>query len=489
MKGIFIMKCTKKILSGLIAAVMSLTVLSGCGDEDQPEETVSSTAETTPAVTTAATAATTAAATVTEAVSEPEPEPAPEHEVVVDYSYVKKDAATGTHFVSNDMVTEQCSECGKAAEFAALIKAVAARLRLCDTSWIKTYTYNNSIENPKEGDTIYDQLNIKLVELEENMYYSIRNHECSAETITVEDYPYVCGTYYGTYTGEWKGIAPCGKGTFNGTKLYDDESVFKDKKKEEGKEYNKNRRKYESYSYTGEWSGGLPDGQGAYCYRCYPEDQSAYFEEYYEGGMNANKRDGEGTLTVFRDGPYFKNEKVYYGKGQYRKGILQKKVNYAVYDDEGLKSTGIASNMYEDVLYPYIVGYKTIYPYECTYDRAAAAKKKESELKDIKTLGATLAGLGLGAYLFYKMSSGDKEISYEAGTEADTEYAQNVWEVNHDADRERAIQLQQEADARAERDREDAEATYNYLKKYDPNEVNKDTRDAAIAAGYNPLWH
>ena len=109
----------------------------------------------------------------------------------------------------------------------------------------------------------------KMKEAEKNKYNQM-HHNCSADTINVENklYTYKCAV--GLYSGEWKGAGPSGKGSFVGTIRNSDRMV----------------------SYDGDWAYGLPEGKGTLFIDKYQGD----YDMTYQGDMVMGMRHGTGLL-------------------------------------------------------------------------------------------------------------------------------------------------------------------------------------------------
>lgn len=162
---------------------------------------------------------------------------------------------TFEHF-SLDAIVAQCPDCAAAIE--TYIEIVGA-----GGDWLTSTEDLEALEQQKHAQM---------------------QHFCTAEAIYVEAIPYSYRGSFGSYTGEWIGAGPAGKGSYIG-KVYGESIV----------------------SYIGDWKFGLPDGAG----ELYVEHYSADFDMTYRGQMKNGKRDGWGSMTEtavaeYRKMPFFR---------------------------------------------------------------------------------------------------------------------------------------------------------------------------------------
>ena len=167
--------------------------------------------------------------------------------------------------VPTDDITKKCLGCEKAAKYYNSIIKAYDRILAED---IDAEYYLNAADEVKQR------------------FYDAMHHDCMADTIIVEEVPYILWNYEGIYSGEWKGNGPCGKGTFVGK--YVSVSFISDRKDDK------------FYYYNGDWEYGFPNGIGEY----WQEDGHGTGEVYYVGGVKDGKRNGKGLMIEYFSGEY-----------------------------------------------------------------------------------------------------------------------------------------------------------------------------------------
>lgn len=105
--------------------------------------------------------------------------------------------------------------------------------------------------------------------------YMAMHHNCKANVISVENYPYTYRNAYGFYTGQWQGAGPVGEGSFIGKEPISDRMI----------------------TYTGDWKYGLPDGYGELSITPF----LGGWNQRYSGEMKAGLKDGVGVLYEARN--------------------------------------------------------------------------------------------------------------------------------------------------------------------------------------------
>ena len=299
----------KRILSAVIAVCMMISI-AGCSEqetdgenvfqaqtsdivESQPDESVSDTTTTTTTTTTSATEAET------------------QRQTSNDGEYKSVDF---------EQVFNSCEKCKE------LLKKRFEYEELID----RIYKEYNTLSQSE-----YKSIQTKTYQLFKELSSGM-NHDCSAKTEFVNNYPYAIGTSKGLYTGYWKGSGPVGNGKYIGIPLNASQSGLT-------VDY--------SYSYKGNWKNGLPDGYGEQT-----GDMTVYYGNYtiahtlrYKGGMKEAFRNGRGTIYYIYDIQMSpgQSEKLYYyfDEATFTNNLLQQEINYYAYDGSGnMFQTGTAKS-------------------------------------------------------------------------------------------------------------------------------------------------
>ena len=305
----------KRVLSAVIAVCMMISI-AGCSEQETDVENVSqvqtsATVESQPdesvSDTTTTTTTTTSETTTTTASTEAE---------------TQRRASDDGEFksVNYEQVFNSCEKC------TALLKKRFEYEELIDRIYKEYKTLSQS-----EFNSIQTKTYQLFKELSSGM-----NHDCSAKTEFVNNYPYAIGTSKGLYTGYWKGSGPVGNGKYIGIPLDASQSGLTI-------DY--------SYSYKGNWKNGLPDGYGDQT-----SDMTVDYGNYtiaytlrYKGGMKEAFRNGRGTIYYIYDVQVSpdQSEKLYYyfDEATFTNNLLQQEINYYAYDGSGnMFQTGTAKS-------------------------------------------------------------------------------------------------------------------------------------------------
>lgn len=140
----------------------------------------------------------------------------------------------------------------------------------------------------------------------------MRTHECTAETVYVQDIPYSYYGAYGYYTGEWKGAGPNGKGSFSGTDVWKNAIV----------------------TYDGDWAYGLPEGYGKFYVGNF---NGHYWDMTYYGDMKDGKRHGNGHWMESGTGNMLGTGTVryrIYDTSVFENDVMTKETKYEEYTSE-----------------------------------------------------------------------------------------------------------------------------------------------------------
>lgn len=208
-----------------------------------------------------------------------------------------------------------CSKsCEKCNELIEIMNEISECREILDSP-----EYNGDNEGSAETEGVED----RLVTLREQ-YTELCNHECTSkvEKVKNKDYNWIDTATGGKYTGEWKGFAPCGSGTYQGENLYpllhwDREGC--------------------TLEYTGDWEYGIPNGYGEYYF--YQENMGratintfvAYNGEFADGSF-----EGQGTIVVpYGLNSYFGVAMVMSITSTFSGSRLTGDAEYYVYNDEG----------------------------------------------------------------------------------------------------------------------------------------------------------
>ncbi len=139
--------------------------------------------------------------------------------------------------------------------------------------------------------------------------YSAMHHTCHAKATRVKDMPYVYRGCYGTYTGDWQGAGPVGKGTFVGTSYYLGDTV----------------------SYEGDWNYGLPEGNG----ELYIENfDGSGWNLTYKGQMYAGMRNGSGYVYEYLPAQSYRAKYRIYAETVFQNDIMAQITDCEEHDAE-----------------------------------------------------------------------------------------------------------------------------------------------------------
>ena len=248
-----------------------------------------------------------------------------------------KDAKTA-HSISIDNASEEdmCPDCKLAMEYYTSMMGIANRLDEPNLDWINTEIsddeleflsnhpdhfgainnspddeWKNEVLEKAKATEIYKGLREYLKETQDRLA-EVAQHDCDAKVEQVENYPYVCNNYIGFYTGDWKGSAPCGKGTFNGRILI---GTFEDQPSLGSYIDNTLTNNYNiNMIYSGDWKGGLPNGTGLTIKMTTAKDPSdfiRYVQEMYYGDYKNGLLNGNATvMNVFNRTDITEGERI-----------------------------------------------------------------------------------------------------------------------------------------------------------------------------------
>ena len=323
------------------------------------------------------------------------------------------------------------------------------------------------------SDYLYNYIKIKLRETE-NMVYDLMNHNCTAETVYVENYPYVCNDCIGYYTGSWKGCGPVDEGTFTGFKM---------------KWFADNPACYDNtYTYKGEWQGGLPNGQGDYSLLIYPNEEALqsdygdiHFEEYYSGEMGKGMKNGRGVVTtIFHRFDMDDGDRIsYFSECTFKDDKLSGSVEFADYDNKGLAKAGSAM---QGPGRGGLDGYYSLIPENISYDREHSQEKRN----DILQMAAAIAVVGAGLYLGIKLADDSGGNSYNS-SQNNQQAMMNYLDQSGEEDQKKAMEEAALIAQQQESDRQYYEKKYEESLAYDMSnggKISLDTQRYKAWAGY-----
>lgn len=186
--------------------------------------------------------------------------------------------------------TKNCEICDKIISIQSEINEIKASLAA------ESVINEGSIESAKNEE--------KLQKLEKELQ-SLLQHECSMPIKNVKNQEFTLNTFTGTYTGEWKGSLPSGKGKFEGTYPVQSSSL----------------------SYDGEWKNGELNGYGNFVLISDLYDK--HFERYYEGDFKNGNFHGQGLLIEIHELYTWQVE------GEFQDGLTIGQAAFKEYDANG----------------------------------------------------------------------------------------------------------------------------------------------------------
>ncbi len=367
-----------------------------------------------------------------------------------------------------DELAEELGELVK--ECAAMSDAYAKNKDMSDTDYENVLNLYGSLSS--FSDNLYNFIKRKLRETE-NKVYDLMNHNCTAETVYVENYPYVCNDCIGYYTGSWKGCGPVGEGTFTGFKI----DCFAN-----------NPACYDNtYTYKGEWQAGLPHGQGNYSLLIYPNEETLqsnygdiHFEEYYSGEMGKGMKNGRGVITtIFHRFDMDNGDRIsYFSECTFKDDKLSGSVEFADYDNKGLAKAGSAKQGPGNGL----SGYYSLTPANISYDRERSQEKRN----DILQMAAAIAVVGAGLYLGIKLADDIGGNSYNS-SQNNQQAMMNYLDQSGEEDQKKAMEEAALIAQQQESDRQYYEKKYEESLAYDMSnggKISLDTQRYKAWAGY-----
>lgn len=364
----------RRAIAAAAAAVMTVSAFSGCGSS--AKENADGSGTTTAAAIVQATLPTTS----------PLVGPPVDDTPHTPGDYIDTNEEYGFQSVNIEKLMQEWSGCEEASKSADTVLNLAVKMN------------SPELEKGMGAEIIEAQYNA-FKAAQEQLHTALT--KCTAETVYVENMFMAYDHFIGYYTGDWKGLGPSGKGTFNGIKPYmiDDEY------------YSKQRADFNTfYIYNGDWAAGVPDGEGQYIYQLTPTEeqldwlQGRSFQEVYKGQMKNGKKNGKGRVTsVWQCFGFTEGDRLdIFDEGSFRDNELIGSVQYVSYDDKGLVNYGTAAFNSNDFNRGYgFDGNGALIPATITYDRTLAEQEKEKMQAFDRVFGAA------GALFYLEMRIGE----------------------------------------------------------------------------------
>lgn len=423
----------------------------------------------------------------------------------------KTKGSKDSHSISIDTASEEdmCPDCKLALEYYTSMMGIANRLDEPNLDWINTEIsddeleflsnhpdHHGSINNSPDDEwknealekakatEIYKGLREYLKETQDKLAEA-SEHDCDAKVEQVENYPYVCNNYIGFYTGDWKGSAPCGKGTFNGRILI---GTFEDQPNLGSYIDNTLTNNYNiNMIYSGDWKGGRPDGTGLTIKMTTAKDPSdfiRYVQEMYYGDYKNGSLNGNATvMNVFNRTDITEGERItYFDEGNYVDGVLQGTVDFAQYDDQGLLAVGQGVPWNHENM---TGGYGLLIPDD---NYTNVREEAERYMEQAQTFAATIGILGtmyIGVKVLDSLDPMSDFVNYwspDNAAQQNADLQENL--ISSFAQKEEeARKFAEEQNRIEEENRKNAENNYYDAIKNDPDEYYLKTKQYKWQAG------
>lgn len=274
-------------------------------------------------------------------------------------------------------------------------------------------------------------------------------HDCMADVIYVENYPYVYRNAFGVYTGDWKGAGPYGQGSFSGTVPLTEETI----------------------TYTGEWKYGLPDGQGELFLGARPN--RGELDRRYIGQMRVGLREGKGLLyeTVISLTNAYPSKYKVYEESDFVNDTLAK-VTYAEEYD-------MATD--EVIMYYEMIGSENGYSNVVNSWRPGELSPEQQKIVDGVII---VAGTAICSYIIYDMIKDSREWKAQYDASRVTSHQEMISWLNKCEEEERAADEKRRADKEASEKKfmDDSWDYYNQIK--DDPYVPQSEKDRAYDNSY-----
>ena len=231
------MKKTKRIVSTLIAAMMSISIVS-CGEViENSDENTSGRSE----------------------------------NAMREDGFAAGDEAEGFQTDENGETVKKTASLSDFEHDYLSYEGVVNSCALCENAMKHRLAVEYAVARARDSDRQKALIYLEKCEEFEQLLYGDMQHNCTADVIYVTDYPLAVNHYDGMYTGYWQGGGPAGQGEFAGTDITNGAG----------------------YCYSGDWKYGLPDGNGT----SYEEYGYGGNITYYTGEFSGGRKNGTGLMS------------------------------------------------------------------------------------------------------------------------------------------------------------------------------------------------